>query len=169
MMYFIWLLRILHIGAGMFWVGGSLMAIFFLAPTVGATGEAGQKFMGHLINNMKLSNRISAAAGMTILAGAILYWIDSQGLTSPWMKSGAGIGFTIGAVFGLIGFIFGIRVGLLNKAMAKLGAQIQGKPTSEQMTQIQAIQKQLATASKITAPTLILAVIFMSIARYFRF
>ena len=169
MTYFIWLLRIIHIGAGVFWVGGSLVAMFFLAPSVGATGEAGQKFMGHLVNNMKLSARLSAAAGMTILAGAILYWIDSQGLTSAWMKSGAGIGFTIGAIFGLIGFIFGIRVGLLNKAMAQLGAGIQGKPTPEQMTQIQAIQKQLATASKITAPSLIISVIFMSIARYLRF
>ncbi len=169
MTYFIWLLRILHIGAGVFWVGGSLITILFLAPSVGATGDAGPKFMGYLINDRKLSNRLSAAAGMSILAGAILYWIDSQGLTSPWMKSGAGIGFTIGAVFGLIGFIFGIRVGLLNKALARLSAQIQGKPTSEQMTSIQAIQKQLATSSTLTVPSLIIAVIFMSIARYFHF
>src|SRR5215213_3713025 len=142
MSYFIWLLRIVHIGAGVFWIGSSLMSFFFLGPTIGATGEAGQRFMGHLINNLKLSNRIAAAAGSSILAGAILYWIDSQGFTSPWMKSGAGIGFTIGAVFALVGFVFGILVGRTNKAMALLGAQIQGKPTSEQLTQLQTIQKQ---------------------------
>lgn len=169
MTYFIWLLRILHIGAGIFWVGGSLTAIFFVAPAVGATGEAGQKFIVHLINNLKLSNRISAAAGMAALAGVILYWIDSQGFTSAWTRSGAGIGFTIGALFGVVGFIFGIRVGLLNKAMAQLLTQIQGKPTPEQMTQIQTMQKQLVASSKITAPSLILSVIFMSVARYFHF
>lgn len=169
MTYFIWLLRILHIGAGVFWIGSSMTAFFFLGPTVGATGEAGQKFMGHLINNMKLSNRIAAAAGTTILAGAILYGIDSQGFSSSWMKSGAGIGFTIGAVFALIGFAAGMLVGRMNKAMAQLGAQIQGKPTPDQMTRMQAIQKQLATYSKISAPALILAVIFMSIARYLHF
>lgn len=169
MTYFIWLLRILHIGAGVFWVGGSIVAMFFLAPTVGATGEAGQKLMGYLVNNMKFSARLSAAAGMSVLAGAILYWIDSQGLSSSWMKSGAGVGFTIGAVFGLIGFVFGIMVGRMNKAMAQLSGRIQGKPTAEQITQLRTIQKQLATYSKITGPALILAVIFMSIARYFHF
>lgn len=169
MTYFIWLLRILHIGAGVFWVGGSLVTMFFVGPTVGATGEAGQKFMGHLVNNMKLSARLSAAAGTTVLAGAILYWIDSQGFSSSWMKSGAGIGFTIGAVFAVIGFVFGIMVGGANKALGQLGAQIQGKPTPEQMTQLQTLQKQIATYSRITGPALILAVIFMAIARYLHF
>ena len=169
MTYFIWLLRILHIGAGIFWVGGSLLTMYFLGPTVGATGDAGKQVMGHLVNNMKLSVRLSAAAGMTVLAGAILFWIDSQGFSSSWLKSGAGIGFTIGAIFGLIGFVFGIMVGRLNKALAQLGAQIQGKPTPEQMTRLQTIQKQLATYIRITGPSLVLAVIFMSIARYFHF
>jgi uncharacterized membrane protein len=169
MTYFIWLLRILHIGGGVFWVGGSLLTMFFLGPTVGATGEAGQRVMGHLVNNLKLSARLSAAAGMSVLAGVILYWIDSQGLSSSWMKSGAGIGFTIGAIFGLIGFVFGIMVGRMNKALAQLGAQIQGKPTAEQMTQLQTIQRQLAMYIKITGPALVLAVIFMSVARYFHF
>jgi hypothetical protein len=166
MTYFIWLLRIIHIGAGVFWIGGSLLAMLFLVPSVGPTGEAGQKFMGYLMNNKKMSLRLSAAAGWTVLAGAILYWIDSHGLTSPWMKSGAGIGFTIGAIFGLIGFIFGILVGRGNKALAQLGTQIKGKPSPEQLTRMNTIQKQLATYTKITVPALILAVIFMSVARY---
>lgn len=166
MVYLIWLLRIIHIGAGVFWVGGSLLSIYFLVPSVAPTGEAGQRFMGHLVNNLKLTIRLTAAAGATVLAGAILYWIDSQGLTSAWMKSGAGIGFTIGGIFGLIGFIFGILVGRGNKTLAEIGAQAQGKPSPEQLTRIQAIQKQLATYAKITGPALILAVIFMSVARY---
>ena len=166
MIYLIWLLRIIHIGAGVFWIGASLTALLFLGPAVGATGEAGQRFMGYLINTKNLSGRIAGAAGSSVLAGAILYWIDSQGFSSAWMKSGAGIGFTIGAVFGLIGFIFGILVGRMNKAMAQLGAQMQGKPSPAQLTQMQTIQKQLATYSKITVPALILSVIFMSVARY---
>jgi len=169
MTYFIWLLRIIHIGAGVFWIGSSMMTFFFLGPAVGATGEAGQKFMGHLINNVKLSNRIAASAGASILAGAILYWIDSQGLTSAWMKSGAGIGFTVGAIFALIGFAAGILVGRMNKALAQLGGQLQGKSTPEQVTQLQTIQKQLVMYTRISAPALILAVIFMSIARYLHF
>jgi len=167
MTYLIWLLRIIHIGAGIFWVGGTLIMTFFVGPTMGATADAGQKFVGHLMNNLKFSNRMAAAAGATILAGFILYWIDSQGFTSPWMSSGAGRGFGIGAGFALIGFVFGILVGRTTRAMAQLGAQMQGKPSPQQLNQMQAIQKQQGTYSMITTITLILAVIFMSIARYF--
>jgi uncharacterized membrane protein len=166
MIYLIWLLRIIHIVAGAFWVGGTLIMTFFIGPTVGATAEAGQKFVGHLMNNLKFSSRMSAAAGSTILAGFILYWIDSQGFTSAWMSSGAGRGFGIGAGFALIGFVFGIMIGRTTKAMAQLGSQFQGKPTSEQMTQMQAVQKQQATYSMISTSALVLATIFMAIARY---
>jgi uncharacterized membrane protein len=169
MTYFIWFLRIVHILAGIFWVGGTLMMAFFIGPTMGATGEAGQKFVGHLMNNLKFSNRMSAAAGLTILAGFILYWIDSDGFTSAWMTSGAGRGFGIGAAFALIGFVFGLLVGRTTKAMAQLGAQLQGKPSSEQMTQLAALRKQQVTYSNIAAVTLILSVIFMAIARYLVF
>src|ERR1041384_3508220 len=93
MIYLIWLLRIVHIVGGVIWVGGTLTMTFFIGPTIGATAEAGQKFVGHLMSNLKFSNRMSAAAGLTILAGFILYWIDSQGFSSPWMSSGAGRGF----------------------------------------------------------------------------
>lgn len=167
--YFIWFLRIIHIGAGIFWVGGTLIMTFFVGPTVGATAEAGQRFVGHLMNNLRFSQRMSAAAGSTILAGAILYWIDSDGLTSAWMKSGAGTGFTIGALAALVGFAFGMMIGRTMKSMAQLGSQIQGKPTSEQAAQLQALQKQQQTYSRISVVSLIIAVIFMSIARYFVF
>jgi uncharacterized membrane protein len=166
MIYFVWLLRIIHIVGGVFWVGGTLIMTFFIGPTIGATAEAGQKFVAHLMNNLKFSNRMSAAAGLTILAGAILYWRDSQGLTSAWMKSGAGIGFTAGAVFAIVGFVTGIMIGQTTKAMANLGAKMQGKPSPDQIAQMQAIRKQQATYSIISAISLIIAVSFMAVARY---
>ena len=166
MIYLIWLLRIIHIVGGIFWVGGTLIMTFFIGPTVGATAEAGHRFVGHLMNDLKFSNRMAIASGSTILAGFILYWIDSQGFTSAWMSSGAGRGFGIGAGFALIGFVFGLLVGRTTKAMAQVGAQIQGKPSPDQMTQLQALRKKQATYSMIAAVTLILATIFMAIARY---
>jgi hypothetical protein len=164
--YLIWLLRIIHIVAGVFWVGGTLIMSFYIVPTIGSTGEAGQRFVGHLMNNLKFSNRMAIAAGSTILAGFILYWIDSQGFTSAWMSSGAGRGFGIGAGFALIGFVFGILIGRTTKAMAQLGAQMQGKPSPSQMTQVQALQKRQATFSAIAVAALVLATVFMAIARY---
>lgn len=165
MIYLIWLLRIIHIGAGVFWVGGTLIMTFFVAPTVGATGESGQKFVMHLMNNLKFSNRMSAAAGSTILAGLILYGLDARAGTA-WLRSNFAIGLGIGAGFALIGFIFGILLGRTTKAMAQLGAQMQGKPSPEQLGQMQALQKRQATVSMIAVWSLVLAVTFMAIARY---
>ena len=165
MIYLIWLLRIIHIVAGVIWVGGTLTMTFFIGPTIGATGEAGQKFVGHLMNNLKFSNRMSAAAGLSILAGLILYGLDARA-GAAWQRSGFAIGLSIGAGFAIIGFIFGILIGRTTNAMAQLGAQFQGKPTNEQMTQMQTIRKQQALYSNISASALILAVIFMATARY---
>lgn len=165
MIYLIWLLRIIHIVAGVFWVGGTLIMTFFIGPTIGVIGEPGQKFIGHLMNNLKFSNRMSIAAGSTVLAGAILYGLDARA-GSAWLRSSFAIGLGVGAVFALIGFITGIMVGRTTKAMAQLGAQIQGNPSPGQMAQLQAIRQRQATFSMVTAATLVLAVIFMAIARY---
>jgi uncharacterized membrane protein len=166
MIYFIWLLRIIHILGGVFWVGGTLMMTFFVGPTVGAIGEPGQKFMSHLANNLKFSNRMAIAGGLTILAGFILYWIDSQGFTSPWMSSGAGRGFGIGAAFAIIGFAFGSQIGRTFKAMAQLGAQMQGRPSPDQLAQMQKLRNRQTTYSMLATIGVILATIFMAIARY---
>ena len=169
MNYLIMALRIIHIFAGIIWVGGTLMMTFFISPTIGATAEAGQIFVGHLMSKMKFSQRMSASAGLTILAGAILFWIDSDGFTSAWTSSGAGQGFSIGAGFAMVGFVFGILIGRTTTAMAQLGAQFQGKPSPEQIAQMLVLGRQQGTYSNIASTMLILSVIFMSIARYFVF
>lgn len=163
--YLIWLLRIIHIVGGVFWVGGSLIMSFFVSPTAGATGEVGQKFVGHLMNNQKFSSRMAAASGSTLLAGFILYGLDARA-GEAWLRSDFATGLNIGAGFALVGFVFGMLIGRTAKAMAQLGAQMQGKPSPEQRTRMQALQKQQATYSNISTITLILAVVFMAIARY---
>ena len=160
--YLVWLLRIIHIVGGVIWVGGTLIMTFFVGPTVGATGEAGQKFVGHLMNNLKFSNRMATASGLTILAGFILYFRGGAAL----MESRFGIGLGIGALFALIGFVSGMMIGRTIKAMAQLGAQMQGKPSPDQVAQMQALQKRQMTVSMVSTISVILATVFMAIARY---
>ena len=97
---------------------------------------------------------MSIAAGATILAGLILYGLDARA-GEAWLRSSFAIGLGVGAVFAFIGFIFGIMIGRTTKAMAQLGAQMQGKPSPDQVRQMQAIQKQQGTYSTITAAALI--------------
>jgi hypothetical protein len=57
-------------------------------------------------------------------------------------------------------------VGRNTKAMADLGAQFQGKPTNDQMRQMQEIQQRQRTYSIVNVAALVLATVFMAIARY---
>jgi hypothetical protein len=165
MIYLIWLLRIIHIVAGVFWVGGTLIMTFFVGPTVGAIGEPGQKFISHLMNNLKFSNRMAAASGLTILAGLILYGLDARA-GEAWLRSNFAIGLGIGAIFAVIGFVTGMMIGRTIKAMAELGAKMQGKPSPDQLAQMQALQKRQATVSMVSTVAVLLATVFMAIARY---
>lgn len=169
MNYLVLILRLVHIVGGVFWVGSSMISTFFLSPAVAATGDSGQKFMAHLVTKAGISTRITGAAILTVLAGGWLYWIDSGGLTSAWQYSGAGIGFGIGGFLALVGLAFGIIVGVNTAKLGKLASEIQGKPSPEQMTQIQAAQRRLAFAGPVSTITLIIALICMATARYWVF
>jgi len=163
------ILRLVHIFTAIIWGGGALMMEFFIGRSVVATGESGQEFVKHLMTKLRMHNFMTVMAISTVLAGVLLYWHDSNGFTSGWMKSSTGIGFTIGAVFGLIAFVFGAIFGSSNAKLAQVGGQIQGKPTNEQLSQIQSIQKRIKTVAPIHVYSMILAMIFMATARYFVF
>jgi uncharacterized membrane protein len=169
MNFLVIVLRILHIISGIIWVGAALMLFFFIGPTVEATQESGQKFIQHLMTKTRFGPVILISALLALLAGFTLYWIDSDGFSSAWTRSGAGLGFGLGAGFALLGFIFGVMVGNSNTALAKLGAQIQGKPTEEQTVQINVLRKRLALFSSLNAYSLLIAALLMAISRYVHF
>jgi len=56
-----------------------------------------------------------------------------------------------------------------NRKLARLGAQIQGKPTPDQMVALGAVQKQQGWVVPVNTYSLLLAVFFMAIARYLSF
>jgi len=167
--YYLLLLRILHIGAGAYWVGSTLLLAVIISPALKEIGESGQKFVDYLINKKRFGTEAAGAGGMAGLAGLLLYWRDTGGLTSAWMTSSVGIGFGVGAVLGLIAFIFGILTDRKLKAMAQLREQIGNAPSEEQMSQLQKLGKQQSTYLYICAATLSLALWIMASARYFVF
>lgn len=160
-------LRFLHIIAGILWAGGALTMGFFVAPTMGAIGDAGKQFAGHLMAKTRFSAFMMVTGGTTVLAGSILYGIDSNWFQSAWMHSPTGIGFGVGATAGILAFVFGVMLGNINKALGALGAQIQGKPTAEQMNSLQALMTRQAMASKWNTIFMLIAIALMASARLF--
>lgn len=169
MNYYLLVLRILHIGAGVYWVGSTLLLAVVITPALKATGGSGQKFVDYLITKKRFGTESAGAGGMAGIAGLLLYWHDSQGFTSGWMQGNAGIGFAIGGVLGLIAFIFGVLTDRKLKAMAGLREQLESAPSDEKTSQLQALEKQQSTYLNICAGTLTLSLWTMAVARYLVF
>ena len=170
--YLVIVLRLLHIISGVFWVGAALMLTFFISPTVRATKEAGQGFMGYFMGQTKFNLVMWTSALTTVIAGFILYWIRSVGFTSDWIHSGPGIGFGTAAGFAVLGLIVGVFQGKNSNALARLGRQIQSQgapPSPSQAARLQNLGKALGIGGMLNATFLILATVGMAIARYLSF
>ena len=77
---------------------------------------------------------------LTVLAGAVLYLYASGGFNLLWLKTGPGLGFTIGSLAALVAFLVGsIGIGPTSGQMGALGQQIAmsgGRPTPEQINKV---------------------------------
>lgn len=159
-------LRLLHIGAGVFWVGTAIFSTYFLAPAVAATGDAGRTLMDYLMSKARVSVRMSAASGVTVLAGAVLYWIDSGGFTSSWTTSGPGLGFGLGAVLALAGMGLGSLVGVNAKKIGQVAAAAHGKPSQAQLDEMEKARAGMSQASRWSTLALVVSLVCMATARY---
>ncbi|MCB2178790.1 hypothetical protein KQH61_05200 [bacterium] len=172
MNYLITILRLIHIVGGIFWVGAALMLTFFISPTAAATYEAGQKFLAHMMQRTAFNKAILVSASASVFAGIVLYLIDSNFLRNLWMHSGPGIGFGVGGIFGLLGFMIGLAQNRRSHELAQLGRIIQsqgGPPNQDQREKLTRLQAKLKTGGLWNAIFLLLAAILMSTARFLVF
>ncbi|HUS21471.1 MAG TPA: hypothetical protein VMZ66_05595, partial [Aeromicrobium sp.] len=102
-------LRLLHIGAGVLWVGAAWSFHFFVIPALRiAGGETEKRVLDIALRQRKLSTVILSATLVAVGAGATMLVIDiSRYGLQTWFNSGFGIGITIGATAAIIAFILG--------------------------------------------------------------
>lgn len=96
------ILRLIHIGAGAFWVGGVYAFFLFVQPTGMALGPDGQRFTYHLIHDRRFAVVLLAAAITTVLAGILLLWITSNGLRTDVLFGESRLGYTVGGIAGIL-------------------------------------------------------------------
>lgn len=101
-------LRIVHIGAAVFWVGSAAFMFFFLQPSASALGPQAGPVMAHLNARRRLPQVIGVSAVLTILAGLLLYADASGGFDADWITSPVGIGFTVGGAAAIIAWVLGL-------------------------------------------------------------
>ncbi len=163
-------LRLVHIVAGVLWVGAVVFVAFFLMPSVRVLGPAGGQVMQQLVQVRKLPVYMMGMAILTVLSGIGLYWRDSGGFSDPWMHSGPGRVFGLGGLLAILVVVLGMaiispsakRMGVLAAAMQGAG----GPPAPERVVEMQALQARTARFSTIAAVLLLFATAAMAIARY---
>ncbi|GAB1469239.1 hypothetical protein MASR2M66_01150 [Chloroflexota bacterium] len=161
------ILRFAHIIAGILWSGGALAFSFFVGPSLSATGDAGKEFAAYLMGKSRFSTYMMVTGLITVLAGSILYGIDSSWFRFGWMQTPTGIGFGLGAAAGIVAFIYGAMLGNTNVTLAALSAQIQGQPSAGQMSAMQALLKRQSTVSQWHMIFMLITIVLMASARLF--
>ena len=163
-------LRVVHVGAAMAWFGGAIVGGFFLFPTARALGPAAQPFMEHLTKRRRIGAYFPIVAALTILAGAALYWRDSNGLDSAWISSPSGLAFTIGGVAAIVAFVGGmILIGPSASEQAAVQKELAasgGAPNAAHLERLARADRRMQLANRIDLPLLLVAGLTMAVGRY---
>jgi uncharacterized membrane protein len=163
-------LRIIHVGSAMIWFGGSIVAAFFVQPTVDALGASAQPFMEHLMRRRRLGVMFPIVSALTILSGGVLYWRDSGGLQGDWVTSPTGLAFTVGGLAATAAFVGGaILIGPSIAEQTTVRGELaagDGVPTPAQRERLDRADARLKLANLIDMPLLLLAGLTMAVARY---
>jgi uncharacterized membrane protein len=163
-------LRIVHIVAGVFWVGAALVMFLFLQPAASEVGPASSPLMMNLSQKRRLPDIVLGAAGLTIVAGLLMYLKVSNGFEADWIGSAYGVAITIGSLCAIAAVVLGasiVRPSML--AVAGIGREVAASgapPSPEQAARIQELQARARATGGLIVPLLLLAVVAMASARY---
>lgn len=160
-------LRLIHIVAAVAWVGIGLTTFLYIGPAATAAGESGLRFLKSLLTGTSYARIFPAAAGVTMLAGILLYLL---GAMDRFSQTG-NIVLGIGAIAGILGGIHGGAV--TGRATRALGEALnQHVLTGDQpisadgLSVLRERAQELASHTRISIILMIIALIGMASARY---
>jgi uncharacterized membrane protein len=159
-------LRIVHILAGVFWVGGAALFFFYLEPAINKLGPDAEKFVDEVVNRRKVPIYFATVSTLTVLAGVILYWRDFGGIDT----SSAGLALGLGGLAALIAWLGGNL--LIPRTLGQLTAiageirDAGGPPSGELAARMHATQERLRLIGLADIVLLLAAVVGMASARY---
>ena len=164
--------RILHIVAGVIWVGSVFLFVVYVQPSAAAIAPAGAPFMAELLGKRRVVDGIITSAVITVIGGLFVYWRDWQiyGSFGDWIGSTFGLTLTIGALSAIVALGFGVFVTRPNvmrmMALGRQAAQAGGPPSPEVAAEIGAIQARLKVVARVSLALLLISVTLMAVARY---
>lgn len=160
--------RMLHILFAAFWVGSAVFLTLYVTPAIRATGPQGAPVMAELMRR-RMGGFIAAAAMLTVLSGLWMYWIFTNGLDGAIVAHGAGLALGIGGLCGIAAAVIGgavigraaERAGALSQQMAQMP---EGEQRAATLQTVAALQRRVATFSRLAVVLLIAALVAMTLA-----
>ncbi len=161
------LLRLIHIGSGVFWAGAAIMLAGFLEPLQKKSSPEGARFMQRLYQG-PFPVVLGIAGPLNLLSGLTMYWLDSGGLQRVWVETYAGLTFAIGGILAMAAYLITMFVNRpVAQALRTRGKEMQGgSPNKMQTQRLHALQERLTRATVFVATFLGLAALAMAVARY---
>ena len=163
-------LRVVHVVGAAFWFGAVYTTFIFVQPAVLGAGPDGPRVMVHVLRHRRFIDVVFSAALLTGFGGAILYWRDSNGLDPAFVFGPSGIGFTVGAVAGLVALLAFVFVGYPNtRRLIAIGGRLESErrpPTPEEQALVARSQAALRPLANAMPVLLGIALLAMATARY---
>jgi len=163
------LLRLIHILAGIFWVGAIFLIAGFLLPTARATGRDGGRFMQHMMLQRRLPLFLGIAGLLTVLSGFTMYGRLVAATNGAWASTPPAMAYGAGGIAAVLGALVGGLVsGRAARRMAAIGqsAAQKGGPSTEQQAEIERLQGRMVLGSRLVAALLAFSAGTMAVGRY---
>ena len=152
------ILRLVHIIAGVLWVGSGFFSTFVMLPTLVNYGPDVSKLTSRLAQNRAFAMIFPVTAGLTMLAGILLY--IRPGASGSFTGLGWGV-LSIGALCGIAAGVHGGAV--LGRATGEFVAKSNANAPVAELTSLGA---KLIQHAYISLALAVIAVVGMAIARY---
>ena len=164
--------RLLHIVAGVLWVGAAFLFVGFIGPSAAEVGPSAGPLLHAVVKKRKVAKVITGLSIVTVVAGWVMWFrnLDQFGSLGDWLGTNFGLVLTIGGVLATVAAVEGsLGVGRNVERLVDLSDEIAasgGPPSPEQQSQIQRVGAEIEKFGKIDLVLLLLAVAAMATARY---
>jgi hypothetical protein len=164
------LLRLIHVLAGVFWVGSFWFVTFYLFPVLGAAGPAAAPVMGGL-RRRGLMTVLPIMALLTILSGIVLFWRLGGGSLGAYAASPSGGTYAGAGAVAIVAFLIGFLVArpaamASGQLMQELAGLAPGPEREVLATRLAALQRRSVLVNRLVAGLLAVATAGMALARY---
>ena len=169
MTYELFVLRLIHVLGGIFWVGAALFMTWYLMPEMSGNPQAAGVVLGGL-QRRNLMTVLPVVALLTILSGLRLIMLASGGFEMAYFHTPTGATFATAGTLAIIAFLMGVLVARpAAMRAAKLGAKLEGASPAEReafSSELARLRARNATTMSVVAVLLVLGAAGMAIARY---